>query len=86
MAQQLQTRAVDRAQPDRPGVGGPVPLVDVVEDLLVAGLPAERLHGPDAAQRLGEVHDHQRHRLPGGPVGLLGLAPEPNGKREYDRQ
>ena len=54
-----------RDQPERDQVGGAVLVVDVVEDLLVARLAAERLDGADAVHRLDEVHDHQRDRLAG---------------------
>ena len=55
-------------QPERDQVGRAVLVVDALEDLLVAGLAAERLHRADAADRLDEVHDDQRDRLAGPPV------------------
>ena len=47
------------------------------EDVGVPLLPAERLHRPDPAERLHEMHDDQRDGFPGPPVGARGLAPEP---------
>src|SRR5262249_54958396 len=55
--------------PGRLQVRGPVLIVDDLEDLLVARLPPERLHGPDPAQRLDKVDDHQRDRLAGTAGG-----------------
>ena len=64
----------------------PVAVVEIVEDLLVARLAPERVHRPDARQRLGEMHDDQRHRLPRGAVRVLGPAAEPPRERDRDRE
>ena len=83
---ELHAGPVDGGQPARPVVGEPVAVVEVLEDLLVAGLAAEGVDGLDPAEALHEVDDHQRHRLPGGPVGELGPAAEGAGHQEQDRE
>ena len=76
----------DQAEGDE--VGRAVLVVDVVEDLLVAGLAAEGLDGADAVHRLDEVDDHQRDLLAGHPVALRRLLAEPVGRpgQERDRR
>ena len=85
-ADELHAGAVDAGQPARPVVGAPVAVVEVLEDLLVAGLAPEGVDGVDPAEALHEVHDHQRHGLPGGPVGQLGSTAEGPGHHEQDRE
>ena len=67
-------------QPEGDQVGRAVLVVDVVEDLLVARLAAERLHGADAVHRLDEVDDDQRDLLAGHAVALGRLLAEPVGQ------
>ena len=86
VADQLDARHEHADQPEGTLVGEPVVVVDVVEDLLVAGLATEGLHGPHAVDRLDEVHDHDGDGLAGTPVRLGGLAAEPPGQDEQERE
>jgi hypothetical protein len=86
VAEQPDARAVDRDQPERAFVGPPVRVVDPREDRLVARLAAERVDGADAAERLDEVHDDQRHRLAAAPVRGRGVAPEPPRQPQQRRE
>ncbi len=74
-----------RDQPEGDQVGRAVLLVDVVEDLLVARLAAERLHRADAAHRLDEVDDDERDLLAGHPVALRRRLAEPVGQPGQER-
>ena len=74
---ELHSGAVRGRESLRPHVGAAVAIVEVLEDLLVAGLAPERVHRLNAAEALDEVDDHQRDRLAGGAVGLLGMTSEP---------
>ena len=85
MAEELEARAVHRAQPHRPRVRLAVTVVDVVEDRLVPRLTPEGVHGANAAQRLGEVDDDERDGLTRRPVRLLGVAPEPR-RQQHDHR
>ena len=58
-ADQLHAGAVDGGEPTRPVVGAPVAVVEVLEDLLVAGFATEGVDGVDPAEALDEVDDHQ---------------------------
>jgi hypothetical protein len=79
-------RHEDRDQPERPVVGAAVVLVELGVQLVVARLPAERLHGPHAAHGLGELDDERRDRLPGAPVGDRGVALEPAAEQVQQRE
>ena len=72
-------------QPEGDQVGRAVLVVDVVEDLLVARLAAERLDGADAVHRLDEVDDDQRDLLAGHAVALGRLLAEPVGRPGQER-
>ena len=85
-ADELHGRPVHRAELLRPEVRGPVAVVEVFEDLLVARLTPERVHRLDAAEAFDEVHDHQRDGLACGPVRALGPAAEPTGDHEQHRE
>ena len=58
----------DAGEPPRPLVRAPVAVVEVLEDLLVAGLATEGVDRLDPAEALDEVHDH-RARPPRGWPG-----------------
>ena len=64
---------VDAEKLERARHRGPVALREVLEDLVVACLTPERVHGPDAAQRLGELHDHEGHGASRVAVGRTRL-------------
>ncbi len=66
--------------------GAPVLVRQHLEQLVVPRLAAERLHRADPAERLDEVHDDQRHRVPGPPVGDRAVAPEPGREPEQQRE
>ena len=70
VADELDARHEPGDQPEGHEVGGRYVVVDVVEDLEVARLAAERLDRADAAHRLDEVDDQQRDLLARDAVGL----------------
>ena len=58
----------------------------MLEDLLVARLAPERMHGLNATEALDEVHDDERDRLTRRAVRTLGAAAEPAGDHEQHRE
>ncbi len=62
-------------------VGVAVLVVEVGQDGLVAGLPAERLHRAHPVHGLHELHDDLGHRTPGAPVGPPRAVLEPPGQQ-----
>ena len=85
-ADEQHTGSVRGGQALRPHVGAAVAVVEVLEDLLVARLAPEGVHGLDTAEALDEVHDHQGDCLAGGAVGPLSVPTEPARHDEEDRE
>ena len=85
-AHELHARAVPGGQALRPLVGTPVAIVEMFEDLLIAGLSAKRVHRLDTTEALDKVHDHERDCVAGGPVGAFGLTAEPPGQQPQHRE
>ena len=82
--EQVDGRPERRHKPVGPDVGVAVPAVDVFEDLLVARLAAERLHGADSTERFDVMHDDQHDRAAHGAIGARRVDAEPVGQPEDD--
>ena len=77
---------VRRGESLRPDVGVAVAIVEVFEDLLVARLAAERVHGLYPSEAFDEVHDDERDRVSRRPVCALRLVAEPPGDQPQHRK